>query len=260
MKLPGMNIFDRHSSGGCGVGFRFSEVFKNACGKSLLDSKRRNRIGCSFAFVAALAWMFIVPGNTPAQNAKPDDKSESASAGNADTGKKFFQTHACSGCHGPEGQGAVGPQIAPPPVSLSEFVHYVRQPVGLMPAFDKEAASDVELADVYAFLKSAAPASAAASEAAPPGNAENGKRLFTANGCYECHGYQGQGAQQTGAATIGPPPLPFDAFAKYVRHPTGEMPPYTEKAVPDAQLADIYAYLKTIPQPPSPKNIPLLNR
>jgi mono/diheme cytochrome c family protein len=214
---------------------------------------------CCFAVVAALAWMFVSPGTARAQNAKPGAPSGSAAAGNAANGRKFFATHACSTCHGAEGQGATGPQIAPPPVPLPAFVRYVRQPVGLMPPFNSETVSDAELADVYAFLKSAAPAKAA-SEAAPPGNAEDGKKLFVSDGCYECHGYEGQGAQQTNAATIGPPPLPFEAFAKYVHHPTGAMPPYTDKVLSEAQLADIYAYLKTIPQPPSPKAIPLLNQ
>jgi hypothetical protein len=36
------------------------------------------------------------------------------------------------------------------------------------------------------------------------------------------------------------------------------MPPYTAKAVPDAHLADIFAYLQTLPRSPSAKEIPLL--
>jgi mono/diheme cytochrome c family protein len=94
----------------------------------------------------------------------------------------------------------------------------------------------------------------------PAGNAQNGKKLFSANGCYECHGLQGQGATQTGAARIGPPILPLEAFLSYVRHPVNEMPPYSTKAVSDQDLTDIYAYLKSIPLPPKGKDIPLLNK
>jgi mono/diheme cytochrome c family protein len=92
------------------------------------------------------------------------------------------------------------------------------------------------------------------------GNAQNGKKIFTSDGCYECHGLQGQGATQTGAARIGPPQLSFESFQRYVRQPTNQMPPYTSKAVPDQDLADIYAFLKTIPLPPKGKDIPLLNK
>jgi len=38
------------------------------------------------------------------------------------------------------------------------------------------------------------------------------------------------------------------------------MPPYTAKVVSDAELADIRAYLASIPEPQSSKNIPLLNQ
>jgi mono/diheme cytochrome c family protein len=94
----------------------------------------------------------------------------------------------------------------------------------------------------------------------PAGNAQNGKKLLVSNGCYECHGREGQGAAQTGAARIGPPQLSFEGFQNYVRKPTNQMPPYTSKAVPDQDLADIYAFLKSIPMPPKGKDIPLLNK
>ena len=99
-----------------------------------------------------------------------------------------------------------------------------------------------------------------AADAAPAGNAQNGKKNFSSDGCYECHGLQGQGATQTGAARIGPPQLSLESFMSYVRHPTNQMPPYTSKAIPDQDLADIYAYLKSIPLPPKGKDIPLLNK
>jgi len=98
------------------------------------------------------------------------------------------------------------------------------------------------------------------SDAPPAGNAQNGKKLFMANGCYECHGREGQGAAQTGAARIGPPQLSFEGFQNYVRKPTNQMPPYASKAIPDQDLTDIYAYLKSIPMPPKGKDIPLLNK
>jgi mono/diheme cytochrome c family protein len=94
----------------------------------------------------------------------------------------------------------------------------------------------------------------------PAGNAQTGKKLFMSDGCYECHGQQGQGAAQTGAARIGPPQLSFEGFQTYVRSPRNQMPPYTAKALPDQDLADIYAYLKSIPMPPKGKDIPLLNK
>ena len=37
------------------------------------------------------------------------------------------------------------------------------------------------------------------------------------------------------------------------------MPPYTSKVVSDSEMADIYAFLQSLPQPPAVKDIPLLN-
>jgi ubiquinol-cytochrome c reductase cytochrome c subunit len=91
----------------------------------------------------------------------------------------------------------------------------------------------------------------------PSGNAENGKRIFNKNGCYECHGREGQGSNMTGPR-IAPDPVPFDVLAGYLRKPTGEMPPYTAKVVSDQELADIYAFLQSRPHPPAAKNNPLL--
>jgi ubiquinol-cytochrome c reductase cytochrome c subunit len=88
------------------------------------------------------------------------------------------------------------------------------------------------------------------------GNAENGKRLFVEEGCYECHGYAGQG----GGAGPRIAPRPATAGIQYVRHPTGVMPPYTTKVLSDKALADIRAYLGTIKAPPPVKSIPLLNQ
>ena len=98
---------------------------------------------------------------------------------------------------------------------------------------------------------------ALAQTATPAGDAQNGRKLFASDGCYECHGYMAQGASPTGPR-LGPRPIAFAAFTKYVRQPTGQMPPYTSKVVPDAALADIYAFLQSLPTPPSADSIPAL--
>jgi mono/diheme cytochrome c family protein len=92
---------------------------------------------------------------------------------------------------------------------------------------------------------------------APSGNAENGKKIFNKNGCYECHGREGQGSTMTGPR-IAPDPVPFDVLSRYLRKPSGEMPPYTAKVISDQELADIYAFLQSRPHPPTAKASPLL--
>jgi mono/diheme cytochrome c family protein len=89
------------------------------------------------------------------------------------------------------------------------------------------------------------------------GNSENGRRLYAKYGCYECHGYEGQGGGAAGPR-IGPEPIPLSALIAYVREPAREMPPYGEKIVSDKDLADIYEFLKSLPHPPVASSKPLL--
>ena len=105
-----------------------------------------------------------------------------------------------------------------------------------------------------------APQQAEKSDAAPSGTAEAGKKTFTKDGCYECHGREGQGAAQGAGPRIGPLQLSFEAFSKYVHQPTGQMPPYTSKVISDQELADVYAYLQSRPKATPSKDIPLLNQ
>ncbi|HXW29654.1 MAG TPA: cytochrome c [Xanthobacteraceae bacterium] len=89
-------------------------------------------------------------------------------------------------------------------------------------------------------------------------SAENGKRVFMRVGCWQCHGTVGQGGV-TGPK-LAPDPLAFDALSGFVRSTNRAMPPYREQVLSNNDLADIYAYLQSIPKGPDPVNIPLLNQ
>ncbi|HVB89814.1 MAG TPA: cytochrome c [Beijerinckiaceae bacterium] len=87
---------------------------------------------------------------------------------------------------------------------------------------------------------------------------QNGKNLFHANGCWECHGSAGQGGGLAAPRLI-PLKLPFQAFLYQLRTPRNQMPPFEAKVVSNRDAADIYAFLKSLPAPPSAASIPLLN-
>jgi len=88
-----------------------------------------------------------------------------------------------------------------------------------------------------------------------PGDAERGEALYVSTGCYECHGYVGQGGAPGPAIA---PPMPFEPFLFQLRQPRQVMIPYSEIVLSDAQAADIYAFLASLPLPPDPASIPLL--
>jgi mono/diheme cytochrome c family protein len=95
--------------------------------------------------------------------------------------------------------------------------------------------------------------------AAQTGNAAAGKALYNDKFmCYTCHGYSGQNG--SGARLV---PMKKDqaAFIAYVRNPAqpNRMPSFSPKVMSDAQLADVYAYIKSLPDSdPDPKSVPLL--
>ena len=88
-------------------------------------------------------------------------------------------------------------------------------------------------------------------------SAEKGKAAYVQHGCWQCHGFQGQGG--VAGKTLAPDPIAAEAFSAFVRGSNGPMPPYPEKILSNDDLADIYAYLQSIPKGPDPKNIPLIN-
>jgi ubiquinol-cytochrome c reductase cytochrome c subunit len=90
-------------------------------------------------------------------------------------------------------------------------------------------------------------------------NLENGKKLFARHGCYQCHGYVGQGGLN--GPRLAQTRLTLPAFSAYVRNPApGGMPPFRAKVISDKDLADVYAYIKSFPEPPDVKDLPLLNQ
>jgi mono/diheme cytochrome c family protein len=91
-----------------------------------------------------------------------------------------------------------------------------------------------------------------AAHAASP---EHGKLVFMKMGCWQCHGTVGQGGA---GPRIAPDPIPDETFAAFLRTTSRAMPPYREKILSDTDLADIYAYLQSIPKPANAQNIPLL--
>ena len=90
-------------------------------------------------------------------------------------------------------------------------------------------------------------------------DADNGKRLYMRDGCWECHTTTGMGGGNAGPK-IAPNPLPLEGIVAELRKPRQAMPQYSEKVISDAEIADIYAFLKSIPEGPKAKDIPALSR
>jgi mono/diheme cytochrome c family protein len=87
-------------------------------------------------------------------------------------------------------------------------------------------------------------------------SSERGQQTFMRVGCYQCHGSDGKGNGAGPALT--PNTLPAIGIASFIRFSAGRMPVYPEEVLSDAEIADIVAYLQSVPPPPSADSIDLL--
>ncbi|HEY5624113.1 MAG TPA: c-type cytochrome [Gammaproteobacteria bacterium] len=94
----------------------------------------------------------------------------------------------CRDCHGVNGEGGFGPDLAGRNLTRAQFIHAVRKPWGVMPAFADQHISDEELTDLKAYFDSLPDVD----EPAPwrrevPAGAPRGLALATTSGCTQCH-------------------------------------------------------------------------
>ncbi len=108
---------------------------------------------------------------------------------------------------------------------------------------------------IFALTGFAALTMAAAVDAQLAGNAERGEAYFRDGyKCYACHGFDAQ----TGARRLRPMNYNQAGFIAFVQNsPLPQMPAFPD--MPAQALADVYAYIQTIPvDAPDIEDVPLL--
>jgi mono/diheme cytochrome c family protein len=117
---------------------------------------------------------------------------QAGAQGNAEAGKKLWagNTLQCRNCHGTEGQGGFGPDLAGRGLALEQFRHAVRTPWGIMPAYIEKQISDADMADLVAYFSSLPRvATPGPWRVTVPAGAPPGQQLLIATwGCAQCHG------------------------------------------------------------------------
>jgi mono/diheme cytochrome c family protein len=93
------------------------------------------------------------------------------------------------------------------------------------------------------------------------GDAANGKRVYLAVGCFECHGRAGQGgAFNYPVPALAQLQMPAESFVAFLRDAPRDMPTYSAAVLSDKDAADIYAFLRALPGRKPPRDFPLLNQ
>ena len=99
------------------------------------------------------------------------------------------------------------------------------------------------------------------SQSPPTGDAAKGKQTYLNAQCYACHGRAGEG----GNFMYPAPPLagldmPAEALQAFLRAAPRDMPSYAPAILTNDDIANIAAFLRSLPGRRDPKDFPLLNQ
>jgi mono/diheme cytochrome c family protein len=182
--------------------------------------------------------------------------------GDAAAGKAIWdgpQTQ-CKNCHGTNGEGAFGPDLAGRKLTVAQFAHAVRRPWGIMPAFVASQVSDAELANMVAYFDTLpAVAQPGKWRFEVPANARPGQATLLQVGCGQCHGPALAGPRQN----MGAVDMDFDWFKALVYTHTTAFPEHVKRLnenftlrvrmgnfsparVSEGQLREIYDWAKEV--------------
>ena len=147
--------------------------------------------------------------------------AQNAPAGDAAAGKAVWDRALCKNCHGEEGQGAFGPDLAGRGLNVSEFKQAVRKPWGIMPAFVETQVSDKQIADLAAYFGGMPKAQEPGKwKVEVKGDMPPGQAALINLGCAQCHGETFNGPRGN-LATVN---ADFDEFATLVYNHTTALP------------------------------------
>ena len=146
-----------------------------------------------------------------------------AQTGDAAAGKAFWSGNAslCRQCHGANGEGGFGPDLAGRALTVAQFTRAVRQPWGVMPAFTEQQLGAAQVANLVAYFDSLPKVAEPGPWRVPLTPAmPRGQQLATSLGCAQCHGADLAGIRQAFGAVA--PDLPW--FTRLVYTHTTTMP------------------------------------
>jgi len=189
--------------------------------------------------------------------------SDGAPSSDAVAGKQTF-TEYCSVCHGIGAKGFIGPNIAGINWTTTGLRAIVRGGVGgygSMPAFNADAVTDQNIADIAAYLAalapapppqpsasptpSATPAATAVTASQQPGaDAAHGARIYVTN-CAACHGASAQGG--VGPSLRGEKTRKDTAAAiAWIKKPQPPMPTLYPVVLSEKDVDDVAAYVESL--------------
>jgi mono/diheme cytochrome c family protein len=203
--------------------------------------------------------LFLLPLPLPALA----QQAPATPAGDAERGKVLWlktEHVECRECHGDNGEGALGPDLAGRKLTRAQFLYAVRKPWGVMPAYAESQISDRELVDLMAYFDSLPTVS-------QPGpwrrqvrtGDPRGLQVATTAGCVQCH----NPTFNNGRGVMGAINADFEWFKAIVYNHTAAYPPtraslgeppyerlamgsFSPARLPESMLQDVWTYISDL--------------
>jgi mono/diheme cytochrome c family protein len=176
----------------------------------------------------------------PAQDATPR-------VSDAERGRTAWDAKLCRRCHGDQGEGGYGPDLAGHTLTLEQFTRAIRKPWGVMPTFSEAELSKQNVSDIAAYLAKLPKVSepGAWRVKMPPPDAPRGQILLVSNGCGQCHGPELAPPRRILGGELSD--ANFQLFAKITYehgtvYPGGRMGSFSRLRLPEATLQEIYRF------------------
>ena len=175
--------------------------------------------------------------------------AQPAPKGNVDDGKKAWGLALrCQNCHGKDAEGGFGPDLAGRGLSYEQFRRAIRQPWGMMLAYQEKQLSDQVIADMWAYTSGLPKVSQPGhKEYTVPAGAPLGQvYLVETIGCANCHEPELRQPRKVLGGEFKD--VDYEYFAKRIYqhqefYPTGRMGNYTKARVPEAVLREVYKFV-----------------
>jgi mono/diheme cytochrome c family protein len=191
--------------------------------------------------LVALLMAPILPAQATAQTALKGDPKAGAGP---------WRSHLCGDCHGEEGEGGFGPDLAGGRgLTFEQFRQTLRKPWGVMLAFNEQQLTDQQAADVFAYLQTLKKVDKPGEWhwAPAPASAPLGQRVYmNAVGCGQCHEPENKFARMWLGEHAKE--MSFEYFEKQIynhtdKYPRGGMGNYSRERLPEFELREIYKFL-----------------
>jgi mono/diheme cytochrome c family protein len=190
--------------------------------------------------LAAFVLATVVPATASAQGAPQGDPK---------VGQQAYNAKLCRFCHGDNGEGGFGPDLAGGRgLTWEQFRHAVRKPWGVMLAYNETQLPDEQIAGIYALMKSKPPVKEPGHWhwTAAPASAPYEQRVYLQMvGCGQCH----EPENKFGRKWLGEhaKEVNFDYFKKQIynhteKYPKGGMGNYSPDRLSEANLRSIYKF------------------